>query len=115
MPIFSRCWENVSHVSLPSLSIGNPYPSSLAIDDITKAIDEDNTRVAYMYFDYKNREEQTGDNVIRILLKQLLLPSNLIPRDLESAYDECRSHRKDPNRGSSTRQLLSIAATLSSV
>ena len=99
----------------PSLFVGNRSSSSLVIDNITNTIDEGNARIAYVYFDYKNREEQTGDNVIRTLLKQLLLPSNLIPRDLESVYDDCTSRNKHPDMSIFTRQLLSISATLSSV
>lgn len=78
-------------------------------------IDEDKARIAYMYFDYKNREEQTGDNVVRTLLKQLLLPSNLIPRGLESLYDDRHHQHKKPEISKFSRQLLSISATFSSV
>jgi hypothetical protein len=98
-----------------SLFVGNRSSSSLAIDSITNTIDKDKARIAYVYFDYKNREEQTGDNVIRTLLKQLLLPSNLIPRDLESLYDDCHCHHKNPEISIFTRQLLSISATFSSI
>ena len=89
--------------------------SSLAIDDITHSVDRCNTCVAYVYFDYKNREEQTRENVVRILLKQLLLPSNLTPPDLESAYDEYCSHHKDPESAIFRQQLLSTSVSFSSV
>jgi hypothetical protein len=93
----------------------NRYSSSLAIDDITGSINDENARIAYVYFDYKNREEHTGENVIRTLLKQILLPSKLIPPDLKSAYDNFTAHHKYPDISIFTRQLLSISATLSSV
>lgn len=60
------------------------------IDDIT--IHQPNACLAYLYFDYKNREAQSGDHVIRTLLKQLLLSSDLIPRELEASYDDYYSH-----------------------
>ena len=83
------------------------------IDDIT--IHQPNACLAYLYFDYKNREAQTGDHVIRTLLKQLLLSSDLIPRDLEASYDDYYSHFKTPDSAIFRRQLLSITTTFSSV
>ena len=71
--------------------------------------------IAYIYFDFKNQEVQTGDNVVRTLLKQLLLPSDLIPPDLEKVYDDCYSRQKVPEEGIFYRQLLSMATTFSSV
>lgn len=78
-------------------------------------IHEDRTRIAYMYFDYKNRENQTGEDVIRSLLKQILLPSKLIPRDIESIYEDFDIHHKHPDISIFTRQLLSISAKFSSI
>src|SRR5439155_21899649 len=67
------------------------------------------------YFDYKNQEAETGAHVIRTLLNQLLLPSDLIPPDLEKVYDECRSRQKSPEGPFFTQQLLSTAASFASV
>ena len=69
----------------------------------------------YIYFDYKNQEAETGDYVIRTLLKQLLLCSDLIPPDLEKIYDECRSRQKSPEGSFFTQQLLSTAASFASI
>ena len=69
----------------------------------------------YIYFDYKNQEAETGDYVIRTLLKQLLLCSDLIPPDLEKVYDECRSRQKSPKGPFFTQQLSSTAPHFSSV
>ena len=58
---------------------------------------------------------ETDDHVIRTLLKQLLLPSDLIPPEIEKVYDECCSHQKSPERPFFTQQLLSTAASFASV
>jgi hypothetical protein len=68
-----------------------------------------------MYFDYNNREKQTGEDVIRSLLKQILLPSKLIPHDIESVYDDFDTHHKHPDISIFTRQLLSISSKFSSI
>jgi hypothetical protein len=83
------------------------------IDDI--AIHQYNACLAYLYFDYKNREAQSGDHVVRTLLKQLLLSSDLIPRELEASYDDYYSHFKTPDSAIFRRQLLSITTTFSLV
>src|SRR5439155_5481631 len=67
------------------------------------------------YFDYKNQEAETGAHVIRTLLNQLLLPSDLIPPDIEKVYDECRSRQKSPEGPFFTQQLFSTAASFASV
>jgi hypothetical protein len=59
-------------------------------------------------------EAQTGDYVVRALLKQLLLPLDSIPRDLEAAYYEYLSRLKTPDQAFFLRHLLSTAATFSS-
>jgi hypothetical protein len=69
--------------------------------------------IAYIYFDYKNMKEQTADNVIRVLLKQLLLPLDSIPCDLQSVYD--RRHLNILSKVFLVRQLLSTSAIFHSV
>ena len=85
------------------------------IDEVTRTIHQSDACVAYLYFDYKNAEAQTRDHVVRTLLKQLLLPSHLIARELEASYDAWSVHSKNPDRTIFSRQLLSAAATFSSV
>ena len=71
--------------------------------------------MAYIYFDYKNEEVQTGNYVIRTVLKQLLLPLDWVPFSLETVYDDCHSHSRTPDRVVLVQQLLSVAAAFSSV
>jgi len=76
---------------------------------------QSNAAIAYVYFDYKNREAQTADYVVRTILKQLLVQLDVIPRDLEAVYDDCCSQFKQPEKSLYIRQLLSVKARFSSV
>jgi len=76
---------------------------------------QSNICVAYIYFDYKNSELQNGDYIVRTLLKQLLLPLDLISRELENVYDDCCSRSKRPDKEFLISQLLSTATRFSSV
>jgi hypothetical protein len=43
--------------------------------------------VAFVYFDYKNQENQTSEKVTRMLMKQLLSQIDQLPRDIKELYD----------------------------
>ena len=55
------------------------------------------------------------ENVIRNLLKQLLLPSTSISHEFESVYDDFCSQHKDLDKTIFTRQLLCTYSTYSSI
>ena len=109
---FSWGWENIYNVK--SFAI-NSNISSLAIDEIARICHQSNAAISYVYFDYKNREAQTGDYIIRTILKQLLVQLDVIPRDLEAVHDDCCSHFKTPEEVTFIRQLASVAASFASV
>ena len=88
--------------------------SSLAIDEIICSR-RSNAAIAYVYFDYKNREIQTGDYIVRTILKQLLVQLKTIPRDVEATYDDCCSRLKQPEKTFFVQQLLSMVARFGSV
>jgi hypothetical protein len=68
-----------------------------------------------VYFDYKNHEGQTKEEVARIILKQLLLRSEFLPRELESAYDEWLSCSKVPDKALWINLIFSVSASCGSV
>ena len=61
---------------------------SRVVDELIKATADDRA-FAYIYFDYNDTKSQLLENVIRSLLKQLLLKSPLLPPELEKFYDDC--------------------------
>lgn len=80
-----------------------------------RRIHRSNSCIAYIYFDYKSEEKQTGDYIVRTLLKQLLSPLDLVPPELGEVYDSCCSEFKDPEKVVLSSQLLSATAKFSNV
>jgi hypothetical protein len=86
------------------------------IDEVSTLRQQSKTScVAYIYFDYKIREAQTGNYVVRTILKQLLCALDAIPHDIEAVYDESSSRLKRPEKPFLIQQLLSAAAKFSTV
>jgi hypothetical protein len=68
------------------------------------------TAVAYIYFDYKDPKSYALENIIRSLLKQLLLKLLLLPQELESLYDECKREGKSADASTLKKHLLSACS-----
>jgi hypothetical protein len=73
------------------------------VDELLGALGDD-TGVAYVYFDYANRQAQTVENIIASLTKQLSLwkKSN---EDVQGLYEQCQKGKSQPD-------LSKLAATL---
>lgn len=87
----------------------------MAIDNIADGTKAKRSCVAYIYFDYKDPKAHTIENVVRSLLKQLLIPVTLVPQVLESAYDEFCSQSIIPDTSTFLQQLISTCTHYSSV
>ena len=61
----------------------------------------------YTYFDYNDPKSYAPENIIRVLLKQILFKSPLLPRELEKFYDECKRQGKSPDKSSLKQYLFS--------
>lgn len=88
---------------------------SLVIDDIAARVHDENVCVAHIYFDYKDPEGQTVESIIRRLLKQLLLPLNLVPRQFRDLYDEQRRKARLPDLSVWIREWANVSSKYSSV
>jgi hypothetical protein len=88
---------------------------SLVLDDIAARFNDENVCVAHIYFDYKDPEGQTMENIIRRLLKQLLLPLNLVPRQFRNLYDEQRRKARLPDLSVWIREWAHVSSKFSSV
>lgn len=73
------------------------------------------SRVVYVYFDYKNPKSQSGEDIIRCLLKQLLCRSNLVPRDVEALFDEFNNRSTSPNLPTFIRLFISLSSQFSTI
>src|SRR5204863_5776363 len=88
---------------------------SLVIDNLAESLEIHKMRVVHVYFDYKDPEGQTPDSIIRCLLKQLLIPSDLIPADLQTLYEDQRRRQHLPDIAILTRLWDSLSSKYSSV
>jgi hypothetical protein len=59
---------------------------SIAIDHLQDQFANETAKVIYIYFDYKSQQTQTGIDVLKGLLKQLLCQSQKVPPEVESLY-----------------------------
>lgn len=70
--------------------------SSLVIDDLQHRALTENYAVAYIYFNYKEQEQQGPNLVIAILVKQLACQIRHLPKDMEDLYDKLKHRQKIP-------------------
>lgn len=68
-----------------------------------------------MYFDYKDREAQTAENVFRNLLRQLLTSLDIIPAEIEQAYDRAQKRFAKPDLNIFTSLFVSTSSNFSQV
>jgi hypothetical protein len=67
-----------------------PDSSSMVIDRLTKETSSAGMEaVLYYYFDHNVQKSQTLDKVAASLLKQLLIATRYVPKDVETFYEDC--------------------------
>ncbi|KAL1614670.1 hypothetical protein SLS54_009543 [Diplodia seriata] len=69
-------------------------------------------RVAYLYLNYKEQNEQTAINLIRSLLRQIVEKESQISSRLSRLYDIFIKKQKQPSIGERTEVLIKEAASL---
>lgn len=70
--------------------VGLMFNSSLIIDELVERASTTGFGVAYIYFNFKEQEQQTPINVLRSLIKQLMtqLPELDVPDGVGALYDQ---------------------------
>lgn len=64
-------------------------PSSTILQDILSYYESVSTvAVAYFYFDFNDRDKQKLENLLRSLIKQLLMRGQIIPDSLQKLYNQ---------------------------
>lgn len=81
------------------------FVRSLVIDEVSRSVNCDDTGIAYIYCDYADRGDQTVENMIASLTKQLSLRTASIPNPVRELYRQC-------NQGKSRPDLSKIMETL---
>ncbi|EHK19737.1 uncharacterized protein TRIVIDRAFT_132539, partial [Trichoderma virens Gv29-8] len=95
---------------------GKTILSSIVIDYLSLEF-QDNPKIglAYIYFNYKRRDEQTIYSLLASLLKQLAEYQSSLPKVLQDLYDRHKTKRTRPSIEELAHALHSVAAIYSRV
>ncbi len=74
---------------------GKTVLTSLVIDHLGSRIAAIKPMVAYIFFDYKDRERQTGTAILRSLLRQVIESIGEIPQSIQHLYDALPPDKKE--------------------
>jgi hypothetical protein len=93
----------------------NPVRSSGVIEHLKDRADASDCGVAYVYFDYKERDNQTPILVLASLVKQLGYQIPHLPQKISTLYEEHVNKGKRPSLEELLIVLLSIFASFKRV
>lgn len=126
--VCSWCWQDVFKVFIfltLNLSLDNFGPnlemklmryiwySSRVIDHLLDEAPTSHYGVAYVYFDYKERDQQQPVKVLASLVKQLVLQIDEIPAEIEALYDKLERQQKRPKLTDIYAMLLVVIKSFS--
>jgi hypothetical protein len=83
------------------------YFSSLVVDHLSTTFAGENVFVAFLYCDYRDREQQSAVNLIGGLLKQALVSAKKAPEEIIGSLSKVKKERKSLEL-SDTCQALSL-------
>ncbi|KAI8633129.1 hypothetical protein F5Y19DRAFT_290242 [Xylariaceae sp. FL1651] len=90
---------------------GKSILTSIVIDNLETRFRSDNTTaIAYIYCNYKRQSEQTVENLLLSLLKQLAQSQPSLPHSLKGLYDRHRGRQTRPSLEEVSRALESITS-----
>jgi hypothetical protein len=112
-------WLNVSKQTLfcPGIpGAGKTILTSIVIDDLsTRFLANQNVGIAYLYCNFRRRDEQNAENLLASLLKQLIQERSSLPDSVKALHDHHRNKRTRPSFDEISRTLQSVAAMYSQV
>lgn len=88
---------------------------STAIDYLQTHFQNQNVAVAYIYFDYKDRENQTAIRVVSALLKQVVSQLETTPQQIQQLYEESIRRAWLPDLTTLVEHLISCVCLFQSV
>ncbi|KAJ2988192.1 hypothetical protein NUW58_g4110 [Xylaria curta] len=94
---------------------GKTILASIVIDELTtRFADNKDIGIAYIYFNFRRKDDQKTDNLFAGLLKQLA-QRILLPESVKSLHNECKETRTRPSLDKILRTLQSVADMYSRV
>jgi Cdc6-like AAA superfamily ATPase len=95
---------------------GKTILTSIIVDDLNKrAQNYANIGIAYLYCNFRRQGEQTAENLLASLLKQLSQEKSCLPDSVNALYHQHKDKRTRPSFEEIVRVLQSVAATYSIV
>jgi hypothetical protein len=95
---------------------GKTILTSIVIDDlISRHQNNPNIGIAYLYCNFRRREEQKAENLLASLLKQLSQKRPSLPDSVKALYDHHKSCRTRPLLYEILRALQSVATMYSRI
>jgi hypothetical protein len=96
---------------------GKTILTSIVVDELSRRFQGDTSVVvAYIYYNFKGQTEQTLDNLLASLLKQLAKSRPSLPESVKSLYNTCEAQKKTrPSVDDISTVLQSVAAEYSGV
>jgi hypothetical protein len=108
---WSRNWEDCAYVwqnyRRHSSWLANEINSSSVVDELMGTDGED-IGVAYMYCDYADRDNQTAENIIASLVKQLSLQKPSTLDHIQKLYEQCDRGKARPGVTKLTETLRNL-------
>lgn len=112
-------WLNTNNQTLfcPGIpGAGKTILASIVVEDlITRTIEHGKTGVAYIYFSFRRKNEQTIDHVIRCLLKQLARGLSSLPKDVKYLHEREQEQGTQPSSDDIFAALQTCSAAYSRV
>lgn len=95
---------------------GKTILTSIVVDYLYGNYQQDGSvGIAYLYCDFRRKDQQKPEDLIANLLKQLAQGRPFLPQNVKSLYDNHKGKRTRPSLGSISKTLQSVAATYSKV
>jgi hypothetical protein len=118
LPDFQR-WSQAAKQTLfcPGIpGAGKTILTSIVVDELLTRFENDRTiGIAYVYCNFRQKQEQTAETLIASLLKQLSQKLADLPESVKSLYDKHQDQRTRPSTDELSRTLQLVAALHSRV
>ena len=114
-----QTWLKTSQQTLFCTGIpgaGKTILTSIVVDDLVARFQDDpTTSIAYIYCNFRRKDEQKINDLLISLLKQLAQHQSSLPRSVQDLYDQHKEKQTLPSLEDTCRVLHSVAAMYSQV
>ena len=95
---------------------GKTIITSIVVEELTTRFHDDKSiGIAYLYCNFRRRDEQKVDALLASLLKQLAECKSFLPSSVKGLYDRYKTKRTRPSLDEISKTLHSVIATYSLV